>query len=345
MMRTLFFCLIACLLLNCDTSRNTAIEQPPITDSNPDKITAQNYIQKELKFSKPAQGIEYCFSVSQRQCFYEILVNDVPVFSYFEDGRVVTPICINQYIYQSGKQTLTYRLYPQKAGEAGEGFEHLTEKTSVKIEVIGRTEADRINAYKNQKLVLTHQSETQADGKTFVAAGKDYYEYTITFNTEVPYKLLGTSESQDLSKLDQKKLLAKTEAAYLYYWNLIKAKKMDDYFRLGFKSDIAEIISSYISKEQLEAIEEADKFHFLIPGFKLEPLANYQMRLYGNGKIVCLEQTSEDTLLKNRTPIWGRCETSNGEKITKFYKLYLHIPNGKDAFEILYKGGRFDDFS
>ncbi|WP_293307051.1 hypothetical protein [Pedobacter sp. UBA5917] len=342
MIRTLLFCLATCLLLNCDTNRNT-LQQPPITDSNSDNITAQNYIQKEIGFVKPPsqQDIEYYFSVSQNQCFSEILVNNVPVFRFFEDGSAITPICINPYINQSGKQTLTYRLYPQKTVTDGEGTAHLTAQTAIKIELVGRKESDRINAYKNQKVVITHLSETKPDGKTFVAAGKNYYEYTITFDAEVPYKLVGATESQDLSKLDQKELLAKTEAAYRYYYNLISAKKMDDYFRLGFKSDVAEIISSYIDQEKLQAIEESDKFHFLILGFKLEPLEKYHMSLYGNGKIVCLEQTSKDPALKNTSPIWGKTETPNGEKITKFYKLYLHIPKGKDTFEILYKGERF----
>lgn len=316
----------------------------PITDSNPEKITAQNYIQKEVKSVQPgSQGYEYYFSISPKECYYEILINDVPVYRHFEDGGVSSPVCLNPYINHSGAQTFTYRLYPQNTGADEGSLKNLTADTHLNIKLFARKEADRINAYKNQKIVFNHTTATSADGHTFPGAGKNFYEYTITFQAEVPYKLLGTDDSQDLSKLDQKTLLSKTQTAYQYYWKLIKDKKMDDYFRLGFKSDVAEIQSCYVKAEDLEAVEDADKFHFLIPEFKLANMKDYQMHLYGNGKIVCLEQTSEDPKLKNTSPIWGEAQLSSGEISTKFYKIYLHLPKGKDTFEILYKNLRFSD--
>lgn len=318
---------------------------PPITESNKEKVTAQNYIQKEIKFINPSsQGLEYYFSASQKQCFYEILINDVPVFRHFDESGVITPICLNPYITKSGKQSFTYRLYPQKNNGDGVSFDHLTDDTKIKIELFGRKEDDRINAFKNQKSVFNHKSATKSDGKTFIAAGKDYYESTISFEAEVPYNLQGVENSEDLSQMDQKMLFSKTVEAYRYYWKLINEKKMDDYFRLGFKSDVEEINSSNITKENLEAIEDADKFHFLMPGFKLTPMENYQMRLYAHGKVVCLEQRSDNVRLKNRTPIWGQGQSPSGEISTKFYKLYLQIPKGKKTFEILYKNARFNSF-
>ncbi|WP_316804292.1 hypothetical protein [Pedobacter nototheniae] len=340
----LSFCQLGCGQKAPESSKASSNEEAPITASNQEKITAQNYIQKEIKFIKPSTGTEYYFSIRSNQCFYEILVNDVPVYRRFEESSVITPVCLNSYINQSGKQLLTYRLYPQHSAAIGEEFKHLTENTYIKIELVGRKETDRITAFKNQQVVLKHTSATKTDGKTFIEAGKDYYEYTVPFEAEVPYTLSTLADSEDLSKLDQKLLLKKTEEAYRYYWNLIKGKKMDDYFRLGFKSDVDEIVSSYVHQEDLEAIEDADKFYFLIPEFKLKPLENHRMRLYGNGKIVCLEQTSEDAKLKNRSPIWGEAQLSGGELSTKFYKLYLHIPKGKSTFEILYKNTRFTGF-
>lgn len=326
------------------SNKASSAVKAPITESNQEKITAKNYIQKEIKtVNVDSQGFEYYFSITPKECFYEILVNDIPVYRHFEDGGVADPVCLNPYINHSGKQSFTYRLYPQTTGTNEDGLKKLTAQTRLKIKLYGRKESDRINAYKNKKLLFDHTSATTADGQTFIAAGKDFYEYTITFDAEVPYKLVGTDDSQDLSKLDQKSLLTKTETAYQYYWKLIKDKNMDDYFRLGFKSDVSEILSSYVSKEDLEAVEDADKFHFLIPEFKLEPMKGYRMRLYGNGKIVCLEQTSEDPKLKNRSPVWGEGQLSSGEISSKFYKLYLHMPKGKDTFEILYKTPRFSD--
>ena len=58
-----------------------------------------------------------------------------------------------------------------------------------------------------------------------------------------------------------------------------------------------------------------------------------------------VEQISKDLRFKKESAIWGKYKTTEGENRGWFSKLYLHIPKGKDTFEILYKGGRFDDFS
>jgi len=305
---------------------------PPIADSNKEKITAQNFFQEQLKFVKRSSNepLYYVF-VNHEQCFFEILVNDVPRFRYFEEGSIMTPINLNNYINRSGRQTITYRLYPQTK----RGLQHLTEYTSIKIELYERNNADTTNGFDNQKLLLTHRSSTKTDGKTFIADGKDYYEFSFDFDAKVPYQLEGWEDSKDLSKMDQKELLSKTKEAYQYYWYLIKDKKMDDYFRLIFKSNAAEITTTYLGAEALKGSESEDKFIFNEPTFKLEPLINYKMQLYGNGKIVCLEQTSEDLRFKKESAIWGKYKTTEGESRGWFSKLYLHIPKGKDTFEIL----------
>lgn len=328
----MLFSLGACKQTNKVMDNN----KPPITDSNMEKINAQNYLKEETKYVKHSSNepLYYVF-VNHEQCFFRILLNDVPIYDYFKDGQIMSPINLNYYINHSGKQRLTYQLLPQTKRTYGEGLKHLTEYTSLKIELYQRNNADTSNGFENQKLLLAHRSATKTDGKTFIADGKDYYEFSLDFDAKVPYQLEGWENSKDLSKMNQKELLAKTEEAYQYYWHLIKDKKMDEYFRLGFKSDVTEIISTYMSKENLKEGEAEDKFMFSEPTFKLEPLINYKMHLFGNGKIVCLEQTSEDLRLKNKTAIWGKYKTTEGETRVRYKKLYLHIPKGKDTFEIL----------
>ncbi|NTE23517.1 hypothetical protein G6M26_33760 [Agrobacterium tumefaciens] len=329
---TIFLFLLSLGACTQDDNKTMDNNKPLITDSNKEKITAQNYLEEQVKYIKPSSNEPlYYIYVNHEQCFFEILVNDVPRFQYFEEGSIMTPINLNNYINRSGKQTITYRLYPQTT----KGLNHLTEYTNIKIELYERNNADTVNGFEHQKLLLTHRSATKTDGKKFIGDGKDYYEFSFDFDAKVLYQLEGWENSKDLSKMDQKELLSKTEEAYRYYWNLIKDKRMDDYFRLRFRGYISEAISTYMSKEMIIQSAPEDKFMFNEPTFKLEPLSNYKMKLYGNGKIVCLEQSSEDLRLKNKTPIWGKYKTAQGETRVRFNKLYLHIPKGKDTFEIL----------
>ncbi|MBB5636265.1 hypothetical protein HDE68_002153 [Pedobacter cryoconitis] len=57
--------------------------------------------------------------------------------------------------------------------------------------------------------------------------------------------------------------------------------------------------------------------------------------LYGNGNLVCLEQNSMDIRFRGESALWGKYKNKKGSTIGNFYKLYLHIPKGKTAFEII----------
>lgn len=147
MKRILFCCCLFCMLWSCN-SKNKSVEKPPITDSNKEKITAQNYLEEQVKYIKSSSNEPlYYIYVNHEQCFFEILVNDVPRFQYFEEGSIMTPINLNNYINRSGKQTITYRLYPQTT----KGLNHLTEYTSIKIGLYERNNADTVNGFEHQK--------------------------------------------------------------------------------------------------------------------------------------------------------------------------------------------------
>ena len=67
------------------------------------------------------------------------MVNDVPAFKYFKEGQIITPITINEFINKSGKQTITYKLYPLTKRTGGDGFNTLLDWTSIKIELFSVT--------------------------------------------------------------------------------------------------------------------------------------------------------------------------------------------------------------
>ncbi|WP_147243824.1 hypothetical protein [Pedobacter miscanthi] len=309
---------------------------PPITDSNKEKITAENALQNQIKAIKRyADEPLYYIYVNHEQCFFQVLVNDIPVFNYFEDGGIMSPIILNNYISHSGKQTITYKLYPQTKRTYGEGFNTLTPYTKFDVKLYVRNNADTVNGFDNQKLLLTNHAATKTDGKSFIGDGKDYYEYTLAFEAKVPYKLKGLEDSEDLAKIAPAELLKKTELAYKYIWDIINNKKSSEYFRLKHEANTNQIISEYVNSEFVKESFLEDEFLFKDASFKLEPLKDYKPILYANGKVVCLEQTSEDLRLKRESSIWGKSKNEKGGTEATFIKLYLHIPKGKDTFEIL----------
>ncbi len=111
--------------------------------------------------------------------------------------------------------------------------------------------------------------------------------------------------------MDQKALLEKTVAAYKQIIQLINDKKKDEFFSYLYTKEAENSQSEYSSKSDLQESLDAYLKPFTDPTFKFQPLENYKMVLYGNGKIVCLEQESTDLRLKGESAFWGKYTDKN----------------------------------
>ncbi|MNK06021.1 hypothetical protein D3C87_239110 [compost metagenome] len=306
-------------------------------DETTPKLTSTDYVETLLKSAKhsPQEPFYYLF-VSHEACYFQILVNDLPVYNYFNLGQVVTPIDIYSAINRSGKQTITYKLYPQTESQQGEGAKTLLDWTNIKIEVFQRNKADTgKNTFANEKPVVKHSSLTEADGKTFIGKDKDYYECSFTFDANVPYENKGWESSTDLSKLDQKELLTKTENAYKQVWQMKDNKKVDDFFALVFNKEKENAQCEYSIKNDLQESLKNYMEPLSAKGYKMQPLENYKLVLYGGGRLVRLEQTSLDKRLRGESALWSKYKDEDGNVIASFISLYLHIPKGKTNFEVI----------
>lgn len=321
--------------MSCQTTTNKMIKAP-ITESNPTAITAENALSIKEKMIKhfPKEPLYYVY-MDHEQCFFEILVNDIPAFRYFQDGGIMSPVLLNNFIAKSGKQKLTYRLYPHNEREQGEGFKELTPYTRFNLTLYSRDNADTLTSFDKQVKVLEHVNPKKEDGKTFIGAGLPYYEYTVEFNANVPYEQSPSLDAAvDLRTMDKKVLEEKAVEAYKYFGKLVGEKNKDQYFSLVFNSDMRQLQSEYYTPEHLKENGKDDLFYFDTPSFKLEPLENYAMKIYGDGKLVCLEHRSTDTRLRGRSSIWGKYNAEEGGVRVRFLRILLYIPKGKDTFEI-----------
>ncbi len=330
-----YLLVIIMLGISCNHTDNK-LSLPPIGESNPTVITADNALSVKEKLIKhfPKEPLYYVY-IDHEQCFFEILVNDIPAFRYFQDGGIMSPVILNNYIAKSGKQKITYRLYPQTTRENGEGFETLTPYTRFNLTLYSRDNADTLTSFDKRMKILEQPNLKKDDGKTFIGAGLPFYEYTLEFDANVPYEQSPSLETAvDLKSMDKELLEKKTVEAYRYLGKLISDKNKDQYFSLVFNSDMRQLQSAYYTSEHLKENGNDDLFYFNTPSFKIEPLADYAMKIYGNGKLVCLEHTSMDTRLQGRSSIWGKYNAEESGVRVRFLRILLYLPKGKDTFEI-----------
>jgi len=333
----IFVCTMIFIACQSNTAQNNKKslkdmqKSPPITAvATSDSITYNNYYDQMVKAVKhyPEEPV-YMVYVNNEQCYYELLVNDMPVAEYFDQGKRMSPYYINSNILKSGKQTLTYRIYP----ETGRGMMTLGDYTSIGID-IGVIDQKKGFKASNMDTVMVHQSLKTPDGKHFIASGKDYYEYTFEFEAKVPYNEIGLAKSKDLRKMDQKELLHKTEEAYHYLAELIRNKDKDQFARLNFNAVVRQYINGYDTPDMIK-----DSFTILHDWFydktlKVNPLKDYSLKFYGEGRVVSLILNSKVALYRNSSALSGNYIDEDGDEAVQFFRILLHIPEGKDSFEV-----------
>lgn len=301
-------------------------------------LTSKNYVETMLKTVKhynyePTYYLRYV----QNTCYSEILVNDIPVNKNYQEIGDGGTIKINNYIFKSGLQKVTFRLYPAIKGKDFD-FHTLTEETDMKVVI---SESDNNNRNNKGKEIISYLTPTikkeddSADSVAkFIASGKTYYEASFTFEAKVPYEFDSLDKGQDLRKWNSEKLEQKVVDFYKNQWRLINDKKTEEYFSFVELKEKETCQSDYNSKIELEENLVAYLEPFVNSTFKLEPLENYKLKFYGDGRIVCLELTSNDPKMRGKSALWGKYK--KGESVrAKYRKYYLYIPEGNDELVIL----------
>ncbi|MEO8239220.1 MAG: hypothetical protein ABI793_14570 [Flavobacterium sp.] len=331
-MKNVIFILTALLIFpSCKQNNNS--NNTKMTD-----LTSKNYVEKMLNNIKHYNYEPmYYLTFRQNSCFSEILVNDIPVNKNFKRESEGKTLDINNYIFKSGIQKVTFRLYP--AGKIGiTDFSTLVSDTEMNIEI---TESDNDKREQEGKKTISYTTPLTTtinpygySMSKFEATGKTYYEASFTFNATVPYEFDSLSKGMDLRKQDPRTLERKVIAFYKNQWEIINNKKADNYFSYLFLKEKESCQSLFYRRTDLEENLNSYLEPFTIESYKLEPLENYQMVFYGDGKIVCLELSSLDSKLRGKSALWGKYNEDNST-IGDFIKYYLYIPEGKSELEIL----------
>lgn len=300
------------------------------------EITSNNIIDKTTEEVKHyAHEPIYYMYVANSLCVYEILVNDFPVHQNYKYEQLATPIYINWAILKSGRQKITYRLYPAPK-EFNGGSEVFDASTQFDVTVyqqdLKRTDADTEQLVQEDKLPTRDiqigeqdfEKETEFTGK-----GQKYYEHTFYFDAVVPYEIEGWSKGQDLRKIDPDKL----KQAVVKYYNLrkkaVENNDKDVMAKQVFVALKEQFIAEYQDKKYIKEAWDEFVLKYNNPTYQLQPFENYKMEFFSYGQMVCLRQISSDPRNREKSALWGKYKSDNGDIRADFHKLYLFIPEGK----------------
>jgi len=307
-MKKVYLLAIAILLFNCHNAQNTGemkIQQIPLE-----------------------KQITYIIALSMRVP-YELYINDIKADCDYVGAN--SGVDMNSYILKNGKYKVKLRIFPAfKAGEKLIASKDIKNSNISFGSYIRNRETDEILNYEDKPLPITAPT---IDVPYF----EQEWEVEIT---ELPYELEGWSKGQDLRKWDKKELEKKVVAYYQKLWRILNNGEGEKYVEVWKKAD-QELFSYYYTTQErylklventIEDVEEYCKGTMI-------PLEDYEIKLYAEGKLVCLERKTHTREFNNHSPLdikgWSPL-ISKGEKSgAADYPVKLYLPEGSNEFVII----------
>ena len=309
------------LLLSLQScSQKTMIIQNP-------NITANNLVEEIAKQVKhyPSEP-QYVMHYFNGVCNFEIYINDFKVVKSFNNESFKTSKRINPFLLSKNNQ-LKIILYPR------DSVNKLNLQAGLDLKVNSYENTDRFSIEKQQSNLFIYQTPEDENG-FFKYAGKEYFEQTVAFTLpDVPYKIEGWKDSQDLRNFDKKLLEQKVLQAYQMIQKSFKERDLDKIAQFSYNKMKDQAIAQYFDEEEVQegweeliSIAGADNLEFF-------PLENYELVFYGEGRLVGLKSKKKDKGFRGASALLCKFKRE-GKWVGAELDYLLHIPKGKTEFEI-----------
>ena len=276
----------------------------------------------------------------EKQITYMIdITTNIPVIVYVNDIKASelnmplgTAIDLNPYVLKNGKCKIKLQIFPLfRRGDTLVTVENIMRCNLFFGSYIRNKETNEILNYK-------------ADVALPIVAPKEdvpYFEQEWEVEiTDLPYELEGWSKGQDLRKWDKDKLEKKVVAYYQKLWRILNNGEGERYMDLWKQADQELMFYDYetdydsIYKEESEEIKKNCTDNMIY-------LEDYEMKLYAEGKLVCLERKTHTREFNNYSPLdikgWSPLIRKGRKSGAEDFPVKLYLPEGSNEFVIIRK--------
>ena len=301
--------------------------QPAPVNQNPN-ITANNLVEEIAKQVshynyEPIYEVYFEFGY----CYIELYINDILAYKNYGEGGGSSSFTINPYLLNFSNQTIKLRMY------ATEEFGEFLNNSAVKLGIGSYDNQNEFAIEKRQSNLFIYQTPEDENG-FFKYAGKEYFEQTVTFTLpEVPYKIEGWKDSQDLRNFDKKLLEQKVLQAYQMIQKSFKERDLDKIAQFSYNKMKDQAIAQYFDEEEVQegweeliSIAGADNLEFF-------PLENYELVFYGEGRLVGLKSKKKDKGFRGASVLLCKFKRE-GKWVRAELDYLLHIPQGETEFKV-----------
>ena len=278
----------------------------------------------------------------EKQITYMIdITTRTPVIVYVNDIKASelnmplgTAIDLNPYVLKNGKCKIKLQIFPLfRKGDTLVAKKNILDCQLFFGSYIRNKETDEILNYKADIALPIIAPSTD------VPYFEQEWEVEIT---DLPYELEGWSKGQDLRKWDKKELEKKVVAYYQKLWHILNNGEGERWTKLTQKRINETAIFYYESQEEnQEAIKNNQQNIEKYCTNMMIPLEDYEMKLYAEGKLVCLERKTHTKEFNNKSPLdikgWSPLIRKGKKSGAGYYNILLYLPQGSDEFVIIRK--------
>ncbi|MGV0922985.1 hypothetical protein [Empedobacter tilapiae] len=258
--------------------------------------TSKDYIIDE---KKPKTG--YYLQINNQNCHYKILVNDLLGCTYNDSYSAFSVrIPINTEILKSGEQKLSIVVLPNQGDK-------LTRNADITISLMRYADMSNQTDFGGSTTIMDWEMPAIQDKENL-----SMFRFDTIFKAEVPYEMNTIHYATDLTKMDKDILLKEVVNQFELMHDYIK-NDYDKFNVLAVESVKHASMPVYQTEQELLQVLENNKKGFTEPENKkiLQPLENYKMVLYGNGRIATLERLHDSGRI-----IWGKNPETGNEKFS-----------------------------
>ncbi|MCD8455109.1 hypothetical protein LNJ08_11985 [Tenacibaculum finnmarkense genomovar ulcerans] len=247
----------------------------------------------------------YFLQINNQNCHYEIRVNDFLTLKYNDlyPAYSVRPM-LNGDILMSGVQKLSIRVTPLKGNV-------LSKNADITIRLLRYPNMlDKENDFGGSTTIMEWEMPK-------ITAALPYFQFDTVFNATVPYEINELDNAIDLSQMDKEQLTKEVVGEFKGMFSLM----MDDYDQFNkLHRQVGDklITCRYHSLDWInEILEDNKKTIAEEERENMQPIENYTLQLYGNGRVATLERIHDGGHI-----IWAKDPKKGSE--TTFLPLYIY---------------------
>ena len=133
--------------------------------------------------------------------------------------------------------------------------------------------------------------------------------------------------------MDKDELQKKLLDAYQQVWKIYNNKEYDNIAKISYDTWKDEFASKYQDEKYVKQFWETLLESYKSNTFEMQPLKDYKIDFFAEGKLVALMSTNPDFRNRGNTVLWAKVKLE-GSLRPLYINRYFYIPEGETEFKV-----------